>query len=473
MVQRSIKARLVGSFILIILISVLAFEALLIYFTRFYFYTNVEGILTNQIKTASDFYTQYFSNVPLDVNLIDNAEVFWKQTTAEVQIIQKNGQVVMDSQGRETEGILSSSDFRDALNGKKGVWIGMVDHGKEHVMAVSYPLKSDSSQVGVLRFITSLSEIDKIIWNISLIFICIGAFVIIVAGVISLILARSIVQPLKQVMNTAELMAKGNLSVRIYKNNSDEIGRLSDTLNYMAEEIQNREQIKNDFISTVSHELRTPLTSINGWATTIIDDDFSDREILKDGLNIIVKESQRLTNMVEELLDFSRFVSGKVELSKEKTDVKIIVEFIEMHMSARAKKEAINFHVACENMPCIDLDRNKIKQVLINLLENSFKFTQQGGQVWLKVFHQDQFVYFQVEDTGCGISEEELPRVKEKFYKGKNSRSQTGLGLSICDEIVKLHGGSLDIKSEINKGTVASVRLPYELKGLPKGEVGG
>lgn len=461
MIQRSIKARLAGSFILIILISVLAFEALLIYFTRFYFYTNVEGILTNQIKTASDFYTQYFSNVPLEVNVIDNAEIFWKGTTAEVQIIQKNGEVLMDSLGRETDKVLPSSDFRDALDGKKGVWTGMTHNGNEHVMAVSYPLKADSAQVGVIRFITSLEDIDKIIWNISLIFICIGVFVIIVAGVISLILARSIVQPLKQVMKSAELMAKGNLSVRLRKNSNDEIGRLSDTLNYMAEEIQNREQIKNDFISTVSHELRTPLTAINGWANTIIDDDFNDREILKDGLNIIVKESQRLTHMVEELLDFSRFVSGKVELTKEKTDVEIIVEYIEMHMSTRAKKEGITFRVQCENVPCIDLDRNKIKQVLINLLENSFKFTQRDGEVWLKVFHDNAFVYFEVRDTGCGISEEELPRVKEKFYKGKNSRSQTGLGLSICDEIVKLHDGGLEIESELNKGTVATVRLPY------------
>lgn len=459
--QKSIKTRLVGNFIIIILISVLAFEGLLVYFTRFYFYNNVESILTNQIKTASDFYTRYFSNVSLEVNIIDNADVFWKQTNAEVQIVKSTGEVVLDSEGLEYRDLLQSDDFKAALKGKKGVWIGRTDNRGEHILAVSYPLKSDTEEVGVLRFITSLDEIDKIILNISLIFVCIGVFVILVAIVISLILAHSIVQPLKSVMKAAELIATGNLEIRVNKNRNDEIGKLSDTLNYMAQEIQNRDNIKNDFISMVSHELRTPLTAIKGWADTIIDDDFSDREILNDGLNIIVKESDRLTKMVEELLDFSRFISGKVELNKEETDISILIDYIKKHMSTRAKKDGINFIVSCEKLPIIKLDRNKIKQVLINLLGNSFKFTKPGGSIILSAYREDDYVAFQVEDTGCGISAEELPLVKEKFFKGKSSKSQTGLGLSICDEIVKRHEGSLSIKSELNMGTVVTVRIPY------------
>ncbi len=457
---KSIKARLVGNFIIIILISVLAFEGLLIYFTRFYFYNNIESILTNQIKTASDFYTQYFSTVPLEVNIIDNAEMFWKQTSAQVQIIQKENDVLLDSEGFENPGQLTGNDFEKAFKGEKGVWIGKTNGGKEHVMAVSYPLKSDTEQVGVLRFITSLNEIDKIIFNISLIFVCIGVAVIIVSFIISIVLAHSIVYPLKNVMRAAELMAQGNLDVKIKKDRNDEIGMLSDTLNYMAKEVKNRERIKNDFISTVSHELRTPLTSIKGWANTIIDDEFTDREIIKDGLNIIVKESDRLSNMVEELLDFSRFVSDKVELKKDKTEIVTIVEYIRKHMSSRAKKEGINFTVTCDAVPEVELDRNKIKQVLLNLLGNSFKFTQPGDNVSLSAYTAGNYLIFKVEDNGCGISAEDLPLVKEKFYKGKNSKSQTGLGLSICDEIVKMHGGSIAIESEVDKGTSVTVSLP-------------
>lgn len=458
---KSIKARLVGNFIIIILVSVLAFEGLLIYFTRFYFYNNIENILTNQIKTAADFYTQYYSTVPLEVNIIDNAEVFWKQTGAQVQIIQMDKEVLLDSEGLENPGHLPGNDLEKALKGEKGVWVGKTNGSKEHIMAVSFPLKSDTEQVGVMRFITSLNDIDKIILNISLIFICIGVSVIIVTFILSIVLAHSVVYPLKKVMSAAELMAQGNLDVKIQKDRNDEIGMLSDTLNYMAREVKNRERIKNDFISTVSHELRTPLTSIKGWANTIIDDEFTDREIIKDGLNIIVKESDRLSNMVEELLDFSRFVSDKVELKKDKTEVGAIVEYIKKHMASRARKEGINFTVTCEEMPEFELDRNKIKQVLINLLGNSFKFTPPGGSVALSAYTEERCLIFKVEDSGCGISAEDLPLVKEKFFKGKNSKSQTGLGLSICDEIVRMHGGNIKIESEVDRGTVVTVSLPW------------
>jgi signal transduction histidine kinase len=457
---KSIRTRLMGSFIFIILISVLTFEALLIYFTRFYFYNNVESILTNQIKTASDFYTQYYSNVPLEVNIIDNADIFWKQTDAEVQIVEQTGEVVLDSEGSIYSQYISNDDFKSAQKGKKGVWTGIKQDSGEHIMAVAYPLRSDTEQVGVLRFVTSLTEIDKIITNISLIFILIGIFVIMVSVIISIILSHGIVLPLKRVTEAAGLMASGNLDVRITKDRNDEIGKLTDTLNYMAKEIQNRENVKNDFVSMVSHELRTPLTSIKGWASTIIDDGFKDHEILDDGLNIIVKESDRLTKMVEDLLDFSRIVASKDELKREYTDIGTLVEFVKKQMSTRALKDGIDFSVSCGEIPLANLDGNKIKQVLINLLANSFKFTQPGGSVSLKAYMNDEYIVFKVADNGCGISQEELPMVKEKFFKGKSSRSQTGLGLAICDEIVKMHDGSLIIKSELNKGTVAEVRLP-------------
>lgn len=458
---KSIRTRLVANFIFVIFISVIVFEALLIYFTRFYFYSNVENILTNQIKTTSDFYTQYYSNVPLEVNIIDNAEIFWKQTNAEVQIVKFSGEVMLDSEGILYNHILQSDDFKDALINGKGVWTGKRNSG-EHIMAVSYKLKSDSGDVGVLRFITSLEEIDSIIMNISLIFICIGVFAILIAIVMSILLGLSIVRPLKAVMEVAEVMASGNLQVRIKKDRNDEIGKLADTLNYMAKEIQNRDNVKNDFISMVSHELRTPLTSIKGWADTIIDDDFNDREILKDGVNIITKECDRLTKMVGELLDFSRFISNKNELNKEETDITPIVDFIRKQMSKRAIKENINFTVICEKQPQISIDKNKIRQVLINLIGNSFQFTEPGGSVTLTVSKDKDCLIFRVEDTGCGISAEELPLVKEKFYKGKNSKSQTGLGLAICDEIIKMHNGCLTINSQLNVGTVAEVRLPYD-----------
>lgn len=462
--SKSIKTRLLGNFIVVILISVIIFEALLIYFTRYYFYNNVENVLTNQIKTSSDFYSKYFSNVTLEENVIDHVDVFWQQTSAQVQIVDPSGRVLLDSVGVENKRPLTSSDFHDALKGEKGVNIGKVEYGRDKVMTVSYPLKSDEKVVGVLRFITSLKEVDKVLQNISLIFISIGVIVVIITGAVGLFLAYSIVLPLKEVTGGAELMAGGNMKIRIKKKRDDEIGKLTDTLNYMAGEVEKREEIKNDFISLVSHELRTPLTAIKGWASTLRRFDPSEKEVFEDGLTIIEKESDRLTDMVEELLDFSSFVSGKISLKKEKSDLKSIFNFIEKQMRPRAEKEGINLQVIYNELPMIELDQDRIKQVLINLLGNAFKFTPADGTVTLRAFKEGDSVVIAVKDTGCGISKEELPRIKEKFYKGKNSKSQTGLGLSICDEIVKLHHGSLLIESEVNVGTEVMVKLPLEIK---------
>ena len=460
--EKSIKKRLVVNFMLVILISVAAFEALLISFTKYYFYNNIEGLLTNQIKISSDFYSRYFSNVPLEANVIDNVDIFWKQTKAQVQIISPSGELLMDSIGIAEQHNARGIDFIEAIKGNKGRWIGRLNEDK--VIIISYPLKSDDRIVGVLRFISSLREVDKTIRKISLIFISIGAVVVVIAGVVSVFLAHSIIYPLKEVKMAAVEMAGGNLKIRIEKKQDDEIGRLADTLNYMAEEIEKREQIKNEFISSVSHELRTPLTAIRGWAITLNDGILEDKAVLQDGLNIIEKESDRLTSMVEELLDFSRLISGKITLNKRKINIKNIMEYITLYMEPRAQREGINFKAEWEeNMSDIEADIDRIKQVLINLLDNAFKFTPSGGTVELKANKEKDFIIISVTDNGCGISAEDIPRIKEKFYKGKNSKSQTGLGLSICDEIIKIHEGELIIQSKVNEGTKVTIKLPLKL----------
>ena len=228
----------------------------------------------------------------------------------------------------------------------------------------------------------------------------------------------------------------------------------------MAEELQKREQLKNEFISSISHELRTPLTAIKGWVITL-DDSQTDKDTLKMGLNIIEKETDRLVNMVEELLDFSRLSSGKMTLNKKEVSIKAISDYIDVYMSARARREnkRLNINLDSENKKIyVDIDR--IKQVLINLLDNAFKFTEAEGTISIGFSSVEGSLKIIVQDDGCGISEEDLPRVKEKFYKGKNAKSKNGIGLSICDEIVKLHDGEIFIESEEGKGTLVTVILP-------------
>ena len=169
-------------------------------------------------------------------------------------------------------------------------------------------------------------EVDKVILRISLILITIGVGVVLIAGMVSIFLSNTIVKPLDEVTDMARRIASGRFNDRITKKRDDEIGELSDTLNFMADEILKNDKLKNEFIASVSHELRTPLTSIKGWAMTIRTGDLEDKCEILDGLEIIEKESERLASLVEELLDFSKFVSGKIVLKKDRVYIKNIIE---------------------------------------------------------------------------------------------------------------------------------------------------
>ncbi|MGL5633726.1 MAG: sensor histidine kinase [Sarcina sp.] len=457
--MKSIKSRLVRSFVLVVSATILIVSVMFLMFITRYYYQGTEDILKSQIKVAADFYDKYLSENSLEYNVYEDKDIFWQQTDAQVQIYNSNGLLIMDSLGVDKHGP-EPVDVKKALEGGIGEWIGHVDYSDQKVMAISYPLESNGKIVGVVRYITSLEGINRFILKFAAVFIIIGLAVLIIGIGISYLLANSIVNPLKTLTKTSEEFAKGNLNAKNKIETDDEIGKLAYTLNFMADEIKKREKLKNDFISSISHELRTPLTSIKGWAIILNNDD-TDKEMLTQGFNIIEKEADRLSHMVEELLDFSKFVSGRITLKKEEIEVNDFVQYIKMYMEPRATRENKKFIIyKAPHDVLIDGDRDRLKQLFINIIDNAFKFTDEGGTISVAVKDSVDFVTMIISDTGCGISEEELPKVKEKFFKGKNSKSQNGIGLSICDEIVKLHEGTFIIESELGVGTKMSITLP-------------
>ena len=459
--MKSIKTRLIVSFIIIILVTVVSMEAFLIQIIKQIFYANLEVNLRHEVNTSCEIYDKYFSYNSLNDNILNNVDTFWKQTAAKVQITDLAGNILMDSKGDIPKNALATQDIVDSIKGKQGLWIGKT--GTENIMAVSAPLKSGGNIVGVLRYITSLRIVDEEVRDLAEVFIYIGIVVIAVSIVLCIIFARAVTKPLKQVTITAMEMAAGNYLIRNKKKHNDEVGKLSDTLNMMAQEILKKDELKNNFISSVSHELRTPLTAIKGWALTLKGGCINDAELLMDGLDIIEKESNRLTIMVEELLDFSKFISGKIKLKSEKVDINRLMCDLRNIILPRASKDGIDFQMVCDkSMPCITSDENRLKQIFINILDNAFNFTPAGGKVYFEASFTGKSIKFIIRDTGCGISANELPMVKEKFYKGKSSKSKNGIGLSICDEIIKMMNGAFEIKSEADIGTEVLITIPFQ-----------
>ncbi|HZK24206.1 MAG TPA: HAMP domain-containing sensor histidine kinase [Oscillospiraceae bacterium] len=456
--MRSIKHRMVLYFMFIIIITVIIFEFFLITSLRKNYYQSLEDSLLNQLQTSAELYGRYFSDASLEDNILNNVDTFWKQVPAQVEIIDMEGQVLMNSLGTVTDP--QTADVQSALQGTIATWIGRT--ATERVMAAAIPLQVEEEQIGVLRFIASLREVNAAIISIAYKYFSFGGIVILFTGLVSLILANTITVPLNKVTQAAEIMAAGNFEVECAPHKLDEINKLSATLNYLAGEIVKKDALKNNFISSVSHELRTPLTSIKGWAVTL-QQGYENIDQLQDGLTIIEKESDRLTQMVTELLDFSKFISGKITLKIEKVHLPTLLKHLHLQLSLRASREELNFHVSIDQQtPYVCTDGNRLKQVLLNLLDNAFKFTPAGGTVALSSRTDGDVYTFTLQDTGCGIPVEELPHIKEKFFKGKSSKAQNGIGLSLADEIIRLMQGKLEITSEVGRGTLITITLPLK-----------
>lgn len=466
--MKSIKGRVIKSFLIVIVSTTIILNALNIIFIRQYHYNDSEELIKNQMNISINFYEKYFSSSSLEENIYDNVDTFWNQTKAQVQIFSKDRILLMDSIGVNDRDIKKYPDVVDVFENKveSSKWIGKTEYYDYKVMSVSKPIKSNDEVIGVIRYVISLRDVDGRVNKIVFPFIAISFVAVLIGIILSLIIAKGIVKPIKDVNKVAEKMAGGDLQVRNNMNGGDEIAQLAGTLDYMAEELAQREKMKDEFISSVSHELRTPLTAIKGWVITL-DDDQSDKETLSMGLKIIENETDRLASMVEELLDFSALLNKKVTLRKTKILIKDFMIYLDTYMSERAKieKKTLNIHSNIENK-YLYIDVDKMKQVLINLVDNAFKFTGVDGVIDINFMYENKMIKVVVSDNGCGISKKDLPRVKEKFYKGKNAKSQNGIGLSICDEIVNLHNGSMKIESEEGEGTKIIICIPVIMEDI-------
>lgn len=447
------------SYLLIIIITVFIIETFLLLAVKQYFYTNMKNLSLTQIEASANFYESFLSSSSLKDNVANNSDIFWSNVTSEVQIIDTNKEMLMDSTGNFITGEINDEDVVTALKGKEGFY---TDHSN-NLLCISYPLKSSGKIEGVLRFLISLEATNRLITETGLVLVALGVLAVIIAGVSSIFLSNTITQPIKDITNMSKKIASGRFSERLSKQRNDELGELSDAINFMADEIVKNDKLKNEFMASISHELRTPLTSIKGWAATIRTGDLTNVAETMDGLEIIEKESDRLSSLVNELLDFSKFISGKITLNKDYIDIKAIALLIQKEMLPKAIRSNIAFNVHLdENLPVILADENRIKQLLINVLDNAFKFTPADGWVKLIITLQANEILITVIDSGVGISAEDLQHVTEKFFKGNSKFSSNGIGLSICKEIVELHNGKLEINSVLDKGTEILIHLPFQ-----------
>lgn len=422
-------------------------------------------------ETVTTFFTPYVnaSDEVFEQKAKEFTDSFSDKSRIEVQVVNRKGNVVVSTSGFKCDETLENmKDVNEAIESGSGIstWFGF-NPNNEHIVSVAMvlPQNDDGEFSGAVRFISSMKGIDQqiiaFIFIILLVYI-VALFFVSLSGVF---FVQTIVSPVRKINDTAKEFSEGNYNVRVETDNKadDEITELANSINSMINEVAATDKMKNDFISTVSHELRTPLTAIKGWGEMLKELDGEDRELSRRGTEVIINESERLSRLVEELLDFSRMQNGNMTLRLEKIDVLAELDEAVFVFKERSKRDNIELKYNAPETPAPMMgDPNRIKQVFVNLLDNAFKYNKEGGLVDVEAIVDDGVLTINISDTGCGISPEDLPNVKKKFYKANIQVRGSGIGLAVVDEIIKLHNGIFEINSVLDVGTTVSVVLPIE-----------
>ena len=441
----------------IVLLAVAAFSAAM----GSYYYSTLSESLKQKAENAIssfDYYrteAEYYDNARAVVAGEPNSDKL------EVEYLDADGQIRFSSSDLTAFRSPGTPDIAEAISMKRTkVWIGADPSTGEHIMAASSPLMIDGEVVGVMRYVTSLNKVDKQIIIIVAIALGIGLGILGMVYFSNLYFIRSIVDPVAGITETAKRIAAGSYGVQIEKRYDDEIGALTDTINDMSLKINQSEKMKNEFISSVSHELRTPLTAIKGWAETMQSGEI-DRGTFDKGMGVIIRESERLSGIVEELLDFSRMQSGRMTLMMDRIDILAELGEAVYMFSDRAKAEHkfLLYEEPAMLSPVLG-DINRLRQVFVNIIDNALKYTDEQGTVSVSACEEDGFIKVQIVDTGCGIPIEHLPNIKKKFYKANHVVRGSGIGLALADEIITLHNGTLEVESQENLGTAVTIRIP-------------
>lgn len=462
---RGLRQRWLVNAVLPIVLVVIAIVTVYTLGVRRTYYSAMRSGLETRARVAADnfssyglkSYSEYFRYASI------TAETFEEKDRLELQFINVNGRVQVSSYGLTAGTQPGTSDVTEAVaTGKPASFEGLDPQTGERILSVSAPLRFNGRVIGVLRYVTALHEADRSVLVSMAVAIGVALLCVGLAIFSNAIFINNVVEPVAVVSDAARRISAGSYGILIDNHYRDELGELVDNINDMSLKISQAEKIQQEFISSVSHELRTPLTAISGWAETLSADPGANIDQTKRGLGIILKESRRLTTMVEELLEFTKMQDGRFTLCVESVDLASELEDAIYTYFELFRQEGIevSYKGPDEDVPPIVADSERMKQVFCNVLDNAAKHGGAGKRIDVSAACEDGQFVIRVRDYGPGIPEEELPFVKQKFYKGSSKARGSGIGLAVCDEIVRLHGGTFDIANAEGGGAVVTISLP-------------
>ena len=414
MAKKSITKRWLINNLGVVLMILLIIEMVFIYVVQNYYYSSAKQYLVSKLNAVTSILSLYADDTSVNFssevrNMLEN---FSEKDKMELMAINSKGHIALTSSGFSPDSDTVMNDYEDAIKSDNnyGYYIGKQD-GDEKIMAAAYSIASMNTEYSAVRVVISLSEIDNAITGFIIVMTAVCIAILLLMALTGFYFINSIVKPVQQISATAAKFAKGDFSLRIKNDSGDEIGDLC---------------------------------------------------------TVITNETERLSRMVEELLDFSRMQSGHFTLQQDTMDILAELGDAVLIYAEKARSENVTIiYEEPEMLPFVNGDKNRIRQVFINIIDNAIKYSNIGGVVRIFASETENGdISVIVEDNGCGIKKADLPKIKTKFYKANHTKKGSGIGLAVADEIITMHGGTLTVDSEEGKGTKVTITIPTQKNGV-------
>ncbi|MGQ9586078.1 MAG: ATP-binding protein [Anaerolineae bacterium] len=344
--------------------------------------------------------------------------------------------------------------------------------GDVRLRVLSVPIMvGEGTMVGVIQVGASLWEEDVALQRLLTILVGGSLLALVVSVLLGTWLARTALHPIDQITQAARRITQAeDLQERLPPPRAqDEVGRLVDTLNGMLGRLEDLFETQKRLVADVSHELRTPLTTIRGNVELLRRGAAEDEEAREEALKAIEAETARMSRMVSDLLFLAQADAG-VQLDRKPVEVDTLL--LEVYRQAQLIGDSVDVRLEHEDQAVVQGDADRLKQALLNLVDNAIKYTPAGGRVSLSLYHDQDWVRIEVRDTGIGIAPEDLPHIFERFYRAnraRGGRGGTGLGLSIASWIAQAHGGQITVESKVGQGSTFTLWLPAQGRGVRYG----
>ena len=361
------------------------------------------------------------------------------------------------------ETLIGPDERQQLLNGKTITKKGYEKRFDRQIISAIIPLTDHHRLEGIIYIYYPLAKITEMASKEVLILLGSALIFVLLIGIGVFKGIKHIMKPLKELQNAAEKMAIGDYETRVNVSSKDEIGQLAQTFNKMALSIQKEDEAQKKFLATVSHELRTPISYVKGYGEAL-ENGYIDVSQKQETLALIVREANRLEKLTNELLQLSRDASQKDEITLYPLPLAETIREVVQITRQQAQHKAIIMHTDINEDIIINADEEKLKQILINLIENALRYSGEQTEIMIRAIKEGDSAVITIQDQGIGIPKEDLPYITERFYRVNKARSRSdggsGLGLSIVDQLIKEHKGTWHIASELGTGTLVTIQIP-------------